>query len=90
MFIPDDPSSPDFNPFPSSGTVPRERVLERKSLLGKLDRWRTRFDDREALQSANIFHEKALSLITSPEAVRAFDLTRERPAMRERYGMTTF
>ena len=90
MFIPDNPASPEFNPFPLNGGVPRERLLVRKSLLGELDRFRARIDAIEALQPANSFQDKALSLITSPEAVQAFDLGRERRSLRERYGMTPF
>jgi hypothetical protein len=35
-------------------------------------------------------YEKAFTLVTSPEAKRAFDLTQEPAALRERYGMTQF
>lgn len=35
-------------------------------------------------------YEKAFSLVTSPKAKRAFDLTQESTAVRQRYGMTQF
>ena len=90
MFISDNPAKPDFNPFPISEEVGRERILERKTLLGELDRFRTRLDTVGMVHPANSFQDKAMRLITSPEAVRAFDLTREKPSLRDRYGMTPF
>src|SRR5207247_1895778 len=35
-------------------------------------------------------YEKAFTLVTSPQTKKAFDLTKEPTAIRERYGMTQF
>jgi hypothetical protein len=90
MFVTGDPSQPDFNPFPVAGDLARARVNGRASLLGHLDHLRRGLDHVDAVRDASGFQDKALSLINSPQAVRAFDLSREKPALRERYGMTPF
>ena len=72
------------------GQLARTRVDRRASLLGRLDQLRRRLDHVDTVREASSFQDKALSLIHSPEAVRAFDLSRERPTLRERYGMTPF
>lgn len=90
MFVTSDPSQPDFNPFPVPRGLDRDRVDRRTSLLGRLDQLRKRLDQVEAVKEASGFQDAALSLINSPEARRAFDLSREKPTLRQRYGMTPF
>ena len=90
MFVTANPAAKDFDPFPLAGGAPRDRILDRRPLMERLDRLRSRIDGEESLRSADRIQEKALSLITSPESVRAFDLSCETPSMRERYGMSPF
>lgn len=90
MFVTDNPASQQFDPFPLAGGATRERIRERESLVSQLDRLRSRLDADESIRSASSFQDKALSLISSPETVRAFDLSLEKPALREQYGMTSF
>jgi hypothetical protein len=90
MFVTDDPSKPDFNPFPIAGGLARARVDRRASLLGRLDQLRRRLDQVDDVRDASDFQDKAISLINSPEAMRAFSLSREKPTLRERYGRTPF
>jgi hypothetical protein len=66
-----------------NGDVPLTRLEGRESLLEELDRWAS----HPAADRMNVFHRKALSLITSPEARRAFDLDQEPRTIRDRYGM---
>ena len=90
MFVTANPASQDFDPFPLAGGAPKERVGERRALVNQLDTLRGRLETLESVRSAGAFQEKALSLISSPQAVRAFDLSREKPALREQYGMSPF
>ena len=90
MFVTANPAAADFDPFPVAGGAPRDRVLDRLPLVERLDRLRRELDREDSLRSAGTFQDKALSLITSPESVRAFDLSREKPAVREQYGMSPF
>lgn len=90
MFVTDDPSQPGFSPVPAVPGLAAARVKERTSLLDRLDHLRRRLDQTDAIQDASGFQEKAISLINSPKAARAFDLSQEKPQLRERYGMTPF
>ena len=66
-----------------------DRLNLRKELYKKVDAFQRQIDsgDTRIHDSA---YEKAFTLVTSPQAKRAFDLTRESTAVRERYGMTQF
>ncbi|HZL90492.1 MAG TPA: DUF1501 domain-containing protein [Pirellulaceae bacterium] len=90
MFVTANPASKEFDPFPVAGGAPRERVRERQTLVEQLDGLRRRFDTDESVRSAGSFQDKALSLIGSPSAVRAFDLSREKQSVRDQFGMTPF
>jgi uncharacterized protein (DUF1501 family) len=72
--------------FALHADVPRERVNRRQVLLRDLDRQVQGFDrlQREGLD-AN--HERAFALLSSSRVASAFDLSKESPAIRERYGM---
>jgi hypothetical protein len=61
-----------------------ERVGRRRSLLEALDRT---LGDGAPVEGLDAHYRKAYSLISSPEARRAFDLSREPAAVRERYGL---
>ncbi len=90
MFVTDNPASEKFNPFPIADGEARERLLARESLIDELDRLGTRLNVIDSIRSASAFQEKALSLIRSAEAVRAFDLSKEKPTVREQFGMSPF
>ena len=83
-----DPSAPDFR-VPNIGTADAAEAAR----LRVRDHLRTSFDDaRRTLERSGIeesmdeFQTRALDLMTSPEAARAFDLNREDPKLRDRYG----
>ena len=90
MFVQDDPTLPDFSPLPVARSLPRERLYARERLLGQLDQIRRRLDLNPALRDAEKFQQRAISLLSAPEAAHAFDLDREKTAVRQRYGMTPF
>jgi hypothetical protein len=82
-----DPNAPDFK-VPSIGLaddVPAGRLRERRHLLGRLD-------DRAPPLAPAVGQDfddsrlKAFSLVSSAEMRRAFDLSREPAAVRDRYG----
>src|SRR5262249_57071432 len=58
---------------------------DRRGLLRRLDEVR-RDTDREAGQALDQFRQQAFSVLTSPAVARAFDLDRESPKLRQRYG----
>jgi hypothetical protein len=60
--------------------IPLERLEVRKNLLG-------RFEAHQAnAASYDRFQQRAIDLVTSPSAQRAFALDEEPPALRDRYG----
>ncbi|HEV3167064.1 MAG TPA: DUF1501 domain-containing protein [Isosphaeraceae bacterium] len=85
-FITGDPSLPHYK-VPGLD-LPRElsldRVSRRRSLLDAIDHT---LGEGEAVEGLDIHYRKAYSLIASPEARRAFDLSQEPQSVRERYGL---
>jgi hypothetical protein len=85
-FVTGDPSLPGYK-VPGL-ELPRElsldRVGRRRALLDAVDRT---LGEGGAVEGLGIHYRKAFSLIASPEARRAFDLTREPQRVRERYGL---
>jgi hypothetical protein len=85
-FLAGDPSLPDYKvpglDLPKG--LPLERVGRRRSLLAAVDH---ALGDGRAVEGLDAHYHKAFSLIASPEARRAFDLSQEPAAVRERYGL---
>lgn len=87
MVVSGDPNSPDFQP-PSLSVEDalRPRFSERVGLLSQFDRYRRDLDRSGTMDSLDRFQQQAAAILTSSAAQQAFDLSREEPAVRERYG----
>jgi hypothetical protein len=88
----EDPNAPVFKVRDLSlATDGERRRLERRyAMLAEIERYQRDVEDTAAVVKArDTFYEKAHSLITSPAAKRAFDLTQEPERVRERYGRTS-
>ncbi|MBY0522609.1 MAG: DUF1501 domain-containing protein [Gemmataceae bacterium] len=72
--------------MPTGMTV--SRLDDRRQLLSGLDGLRRDLDTRGELTAMDTFTARALDMITSPQAMSAFDLNREPDKVRERYGRT--
>ncbi len=85
-FVSGDPSLPRYE-VPGL-TLPRElsldRVQRRRGLLDAVDH---SLGDGRAVEDLDTHYRKAFTLISSAEARRAFDLSREPEHVRERYGL---
>ena len=83
-----DPSSPTFE-VPNVG-LKDERQLQvlnaRSSLKLSLDRLPRVVDQSGVMQAVDRIDQQALDLLTNPAARKAFDLTQEPDAVRDRYG----
>ncbi|MGE5195252.1 MAG: DUF1501 domain-containing protein, partial [Deltaproteobacteria bacterium] len=66
------------------------RLSARRDLLIQFDGERRRLDDTTATRNFDAFYQKAFSLLASDDTRRAFELHRESPALRSRYGKTEF
>jgi hypothetical protein len=84
-----DPSRPEFK-VPNVGladAAAQDRLQGRVNLRQSLDSFRRAVDDSGVMRAMDQYEAQAMSLLTSPLAARAFDLSRERPEVRERYGL---
>ncbi len=87
-----DPSRDDFRP-PDLGlgeVVERPRLDRRRELLAQLNSPRASEAIGGAIGQMDSYREKAFSLLETGNARRAFDLDREPPAVRDRYGRNFF
>ena len=86
-----DPSDAKWS-VPNLTVVPElaPKLSERRALLSRFDSMRRDIDATGTLAAADHFQSKALALLTSDAAQRAFDLSREDPALRERYGRNPY
>ncbi len=82
-----DPGDPAFRvPNLALGAAARPRFAERLGLLQRFDRVRRDIDDSGMMASLDRFDRKAVEVLTSDAASRAFALDREAPRVRDRYG----
>lgn len=69
------------------GGVSLNRLAARRDLLSRLDEKVARLGQTELGGEYAALYQQAFALVSSPEARRAFDLQREDPKLRQRYGM---
>ena len=84
-FVTGDPSAENFKPANLSihGGLNGKRLDDRLGLARQFDQHRQRLVATEGLEA---FHRQAFQLLTSKSVANAFDLTREDPKLRDRYG----
>jgi hypothetical protein len=87
FLIPEDPSHPSFKV--QNLDVPDDRVQrieDRHALLQHIDRLERTVDRSGSMDALDKFSQQAFNLLTNNQARQAFDLSREDPKLRERYG----
>jgi hypothetical protein len=85
-----DPNAADFQvPNLALNEITRPRFAERLDLLARFDQFRRETDTSGSMESLDIFQRKAVSLLTAERVRQAFDIEREDPRLRERYGRHT-
>ncbi|MSU40723.1 MAG: DUF1501 domain-containing protein [Pedosphaera sp.] len=82
-----DPNGPDFKVDnialePAMAT----RLDDRATLLSGFDKLRRDVDASGLVRSMDVFNQRALSMMTSPQVRDAFDLSKENEKVRDRYG----
>ncbi len=63
-----------------------ERDARRREMLRRMDAFTRDVEEGGAARDRDAFYEQAYRLLASREAKDAFDVSREKPAVRERYG----
>lgn len=88
-FTPDnDPNSPGFSVrnLKLPGRITNDRLDRRRGLLGELDHLRRDIDTRGDIAGLDKFYHDAMEMVTSDRALKAFDIHREDPKLRDQYG----
>lgn len=67
--------------------VTLDRLQDRDSLRGSLDRFRRDADQSGAMDGLDSFAQKAMGILTSSKLADALDLSKEDPKVLERYGV---
>lgn len=68
------------------GGMTVSRLEDRRSLLANFDHIRREVDRSGRFDAMDKFERQAYDLVTSPQAREAFDISKEKPEVRERYG----
>lgn len=92
LFVLNDPNSPDFAipELTLAGDVSLQRLAARRALFREFDQWLSGRDGQAAVDAMDSFQQRALDLLTSPATQRAFLLSDEPEAVRERYGRNIY
>jgi hypothetical protein len=88
-FAPDsDPNSQGFQVrnLKLPGRVSAARLARRRELLGSLDQIRRDIDLRGDIEGLDQFYREGLEMVTNDKALKAFDINKEEPKLRDRYG----
>jgi uncharacterized protein (DUF1501 family) len=83
-----DPNAPGFQ-IPSlrlAGNLTIDQLDDRRRLLQHFDTLRRDVDQAGTFDALDRFDREAYELVTGPNARRAFDLSKEDPHLRDRYG----
>lgn len=90
--LPGDASRPGFSvrDVTLPGGVDGTRFRRRMKVLETVDTWQAKVESGPSiLEATDTFYEKAYSLITAPQAKKAFDIGAEDPRLRDRYGWSS-
>ncbi len=90
-FAPDaDPNLPSFQVrnLKLPGQIDAKRLGKRRELLGDLDKIRRDIDTKGDLEGLDTFYRDAFEMVTNTKAQQAFDIHKEDPRLREKYGRT--
>ncbi|HZV06582.1 MAG TPA: DUF1501 domain-containing protein [Gemmataceae bacterium] len=92
FFINQDPNSPDFRlpELSLPDNLSLERLGNRREVLRLIDRQTELLEFSAKARGIDAHYERAITMLSSPAIKKAFDLSAEPDAVRERYGRTTY
>lgn len=73
--------------FSLKANLPDQRISARKELLKGLDEQLNFFEQYRQGEAVSTQNQRAFQILADPEVRRAFDLSSEKPELRQRYGM---
>ncbi|HZT79473.1 MAG TPA: DUF1501 domain-containing protein [Gemmataceae bacterium] len=76
--------------FSLRADIAADRFRRRRELLAAIDRMRAGAHASRDVERMSAFHQRAVDMLTSPKVREAFDLGREKPGLRDRYGANFF
>jgi hypothetical protein len=87
-----DPNAPDFQVrnLRLTSRVDMARFNDRRGLREGLDKLRRQHDIEGVAEGYDRFYHDAFDIVTSEDCRKAFDLNKEEPRLRDRYGRDTF
>jgi hypothetical protein len=92
LFISQDPNSPDFRlpelSLPSN--ISPERLNNRREVLKLIDQQTELMEFSARAKGIDEHYQRAMAMLSSPAVKKAFDLSSEPAATRDRYGRTTY
>src|SRR5581483_9108498 len=87
LIIKEDPNNPEYRPPNLTlASALRPRFEERLDLVSQFDGFRRQVDLSLQGEAMDIYQERAAAILTSEKARRAFEIHREDPRVRDRYG----
>ena len=88
FIVDQDPSQPDFSvkTLELRDGISISHLNSRRELLKQIDRRHRQVADSASVSGMDQYYERAWSMLTSPEAKRAFDIHQEPAEVRDRYG----
>jgi hypothetical protein len=92
LFINQDPNSPDFRlpELSLPDNLSPERLGNRREMLRLIDRQTELLEFSAKARGIDAHYERAMTMLSSPAVKKAFDLSSEPDAVRDRYGRTTY
>jgi uncharacterized protein (DUF1501 family) len=92
LLITQDPNSPDFHlpELSLPANLSLDRLENRRAVQRLIDQQADMLEFSAKARGIDAQYAKALSMVTSPRARKAFDLSAEPDGVRERYGRTTY
>jgi hypothetical protein len=90
FFVSQDPSHADFRPMPALEGIEAANFGGRRSLLQVIECKQRALQTAADVRNLDALHARAIDLLTTPMARRAFDLSREPRRLRDRYGWSAF
>jgi hypothetical protein len=85
-----DPNAPNYSvsSFNLGQGLTIERLEDRRTLVKHFDTTRRALDRMGIVEAMDRFSQEAFEFVSGPAARRAFDISREDPRLRDRYGRT--